>query len=96
MTGEYGYAGNILKVDLSSGNISSVPTMDPKRRQQRIILEGDVPSPINPPAGCRFHPRCPHAMDVCRREAPRELDFDGHQVRCHAVEQGTIEPPPSS
>ncbi len=67
--------------------LSSVPTMDPKSRQKRIILEGDVPSPINPPAGCRFHPRCPQVMDVCKRECPRQLDFDGHLVRCHWVEQ---------
>ena len=67
--------------------LSSVPTMDPKRRQKRIVLEGDVPSPINPPSGCRFHPRCPIAMDICRHTAPRRLDLDGHLVRCHAVEQ---------
>ncbi len=66
--------------------LSSVPTMDPKRRSKRIVLEGDVPSPIDPPAGCRFHPRCPKAMDVCRRRPPQLLDLDGHMVRCHAVE----------
>jgi oligopeptide transport system ATP-binding protein len=67
--------------------LSSVPTMDPTRKRKRIILEGDVPSPINPPSGCRFHPRCPLAMDVCRTTEPKELDFAGHKVRCHAVEQ---------
>jgi oligopeptide transport system ATP-binding protein len=67
--------------------LSSVPTMDPTRKRKRIILEGDVPSPINPPSGCRFHPRCPLAMDVCRTTVPKELDFAGHKVRCHAVEQ---------
>jgi len=67
--------------------LSSVPTMDPARRRKRIVLEGDVPSPINPPPGCRFHPRCPIAMDVCSRAAPRELDLDGHYVRCYAVEK---------
>jgi oligopeptide/dipeptide ABC transporter ATP-binding protein len=76
--------------------LSSVPTMDPTRKRKRIILEGDVPSPINPPSGCRFHPRCPLAMDVCRTEVPKELDFAGHKVRCHAVEQaigaGTPDP----
>ena len=51
------------------------------------LLPGDVPSPINPPRGCRFHPRCPLAMDVCRTTVPKELDFAGHKVRCHAVEQ---------
>ena len=59
--------------------LSSVPSMDPARRRQRIILKGDVPSPINPPAGCRFHPRCPLAMDVCRTIVPRELNLsDAH------------------
>jgi len=77
--------------------LSSIPTMDPARRRKRIVLEGDVPSPINPPSGCRFHPRCPIAMDVCSRVSPRELDLDGHYVRCHAVEKGLgggKEPPP--
>jgi len=67
--------------------LSSIPTIDPTTRRKRIILEGDVPSPIDPPSGCRFHPRCPIAMDVCSRVAPRELDLDGHYVRCHAVEK---------
>lgn len=67
--------------------LSAVPTLDHERRRKRIILEGDVPSPVNPPPGCRFHPRCPLAMEICRKIAPRELDFDGHRVRCHWVEQ---------
>lgn len=67
--------------------LSSIPQMDPTKRRRRIVLQGDVPSPINPPSGCRFHPRCPLAMDVCSREQPKLLDFSGHQVRCHAVEQ---------
>ena len=67
--------------------LSAIPSMDPERKKERIVLEGDVPSPINPPAGCRFHPRCPVAMDVCRTVSPKPLDLDGHVVRCHAVEQ---------
>jgi len=67
--------------------LSAVPSMDPTRKRERIVLPGDVPSPINPPSGCRFHPRCPLAIDVCRREAPRELDLNGHLVRCHVVEK---------
>ena len=67
--------------------LSSIPTMEPTKKRDRVVLEGDVPSPIDPPSGCRFHPRCPIAMDVCKREAPRQLDLDGHLVRCHAVEK---------
>jgi len=67
--------------------LSSIPTMKPSERRGRIVLKGDVPSPINPPSGCRFHPRCPLAMDICQSRAPRQLDFDGHQVCCHAVEK---------
>ena len=67
--------------------LSAIPTMDPKSRRRRIILEGDPPNPENPPPGCRFHPRCPKCMDICRREVPRILDLDGHYVRCHLVEK---------
>jgi oligopeptide/dipeptide ABC transporter ATP-binding protein len=68
--------------------LSSIPTMDPVTRRKRIVLEGDVPSPVHPPAGCRFHPRCPLAMAICRRQSPQALNLDGHIVRCHAVAQG--------
>jgi len=67
--------------------LSAIPTMEPSKTRKRIVLEGDVPSPINPPAGCRFHPRCPRAMKICSVEPPRQLDLDGHLVRCHAVEK---------
>jgi oligopeptide/dipeptide ABC transporter ATP-binding protein len=50
--------------------LSAVPVPDPARRAQRIVLEGDVPNPLHPPAGCTFHPRCPLAVDRCRTEAP--------------------------
>jgi len=61
--------------------------LDPARKRLRIVLPGDVPSPVNPPSGCRFHPRCPLAMTVCRTTVPKELDLDGHRVRCHAVSE---------
>lgn len=67
--------------------LSAIPSMDPKSGRRRIILEGDPPSPENPPSGCRFHPRCPRCMDVCKVEPPRTLDLAGHYVRCHAVEK---------
>ena len=67
--------------------LSSVPSLDPRRKKVRIVLPGDVPSPLNPPQGCRFHPRCPLAMDICRQKTPRELALGDHHVRCHVVEQ---------
>ena len=64
--------------------LSAVPVPDPKAVKKRIILKGDVPSPINPPAGCRFHTRCPYAFARCTEEEPemREV-FSGHHVACH-------------
>jgi oligopeptide/dipeptide ABC transporter ATP-binding protein len=64
--------------------ISAVPEVDPDSKRKRIILPGDVPSPIHPPDGCPFHPRCPVAVDQCRTEPPqlRELG-KGRLVACH-------------
>ena len=68
--------------------LSAVPIPDPvaERNRQRVILEGDVPSPANPPPGCNFHPRCPIAVEICRQEEPewREVIPD-HWVACHLV-----------
>jgi oligopeptide transport system ATP-binding protein len=69
--------------------LSAVPIPDPKkdRARQRTILAGDVPSPLNPPSGCRFHPRCPIAMEVCTHLVPEWREINpGHWVACHAVE----------
>ena len=64
--------------------LAAVPIPDPSVRRKRIVLEGDVPSPIHPPSGCHFHPRCPRAQAVCKVEAPvlREL-APGHVAACH-------------
>ncbi len=68
--------------------LSAVPVPDPSRKRTRILLPGDVPSPLNPPKGCRFHPRCPVAIKgLCDTEKPVTLNFDGHIVSCHAVEK---------
>jgi len=69
--------------------LSAVPIPDPKaeRQRKRIILTGDVPSPINPPKGCRFHTRCPIAVDRCQAVEPAWHDAGGgHWVACHLVE----------
>jgi oligopeptide/dipeptide ABC transporter ATP-binding protein len=64
--------------------LSAVPVPDPRRSRRRIILKGDVPSPLNPPAGCRFHPRCPEVMAVCKEQAPlTRVAENNHLVRCH-------------
>lgn len=64
--------------------LSAVPVPDPGKKGRRIILGGDVPSPLNPPAGCSFHPRCPSVMDRCGREVPELKEREkGHFVACH-------------
>ena len=70
--------------------LSAVPLPDPikSRARQRILLEGDIPSPINPPSGCRFHTRCPYATDRCRQEMPVLKEYGpGHFGACHLLEQ---------
>ncbi|MBO8141736.1 MAG: dipeptide ABC transporter ATP-binding protein [Firmicutes bacterium] len=63
---------------------SAIPIPDPDVKRERIILQGDVPSPLNPPSGCRFHTRCPFAADVCRQQEPPFIDVGGgHHVACH-------------
>ena len=64
--------------------IAAAPVPDPRARRERLVLEGDVPSPVNPPSGCRFHTRCPFATDRCRIEEPQLKPLaNGHLVACH-------------
>ncbi len=64
--------------------LASVPKPDPFNRQDLAVIQGAPPSPVNVPPGCRFHPRCPEVMDVCRREPPRHVEIgEGHMVMCH-------------
>lgn len=67
---------------------SAVPIPDPTIKMNRIILEGDIPSPANPPSGCKFHTRCRHCMERCKTEMPLLKDVgDGHIVACHLYDQ---------
>lgn len=64
--------------------LSAIPIPDPSRKKNRILLEGDVPSPLNPPSGCRFHTRCFKCMDICREKEPEMREIEkGHLVACH-------------
>ncbi len=64
--------------------LSAIPAPDPERRRERFTLEGDIPSPLAPPPGCRFHTRCPHARERCRAEEPALVDDGaGHAGACH-------------
>jgi len=64
--------------------LSSVPIPDPTIKRERIILEGDVPTPLNPPTGCRFHPRCPKRMPICSKTEPEKIEISkDHSVSCH-------------
>jgi oligopeptide/dipeptide ABC transporter ATP-binding protein len=64
--------------------IESVPIPDPKIKRKVNIISGEVPSPINPPSGCRFHPRCPYAMEVCKEKEPTIINIrKNHKVACH-------------
>lgn len=64
--------------------IDAVPTPDPTVKRTKVVLSGEIPSPINPPSGCRFHTRCPLAMDICSKEEPELIKLKGeHFVACH-------------
>jgi oligopeptide transport system ATP-binding protein len=63
--------------------LSAIPSVNPSAKAERIKLPGEVPSPVNPPSGCSFHPRCPYAKDICRRMEPPLEGHGGHAVACH-------------
>jgi peptide/nickel transport system ATP-binding protein len=90
------YLGNIVEIaernsmyaeplhPYTQALISAIPMPDPRRKKERIVLEGDVPSPMNPPTGCPFHPRCPAAMAECSQVKPALKEVKpGHRVACH-------------
>ena len=64
--------------------LSAILTTNPSARQKRIVLKGEIPSSLNPPSGCRFHPRCPEAKEICSEVEPEFLEIEsGHLVACH-------------
>jgi peptide/nickel transport system ATP-binding protein len=68
--------------------LSAVPEPDPRTRSKRIVLQGEVANPAAPPSGCYFHPRCPHAIDVCRTQTPAvQATSPGHLVACHRADE---------
>lgn len=73
--------------------LSAIPIPDPRleRARERIVLQGDVPNPIHPPSGCRFHTRCPKAMDICSKVPPQFAEAaPDHYVRCHLYESKEV------
>ncbi|HEX2117114.1 MAG TPA: dipeptide ABC transporter ATP-binding protein [Alphaproteobacteria bacterium] len=78
--------------------LSAIPIPDAGVKRRRVILQGDVPSPINPPSGCRFHTRCPYAQERCRTEEPKLVPVSGHATACHfwqEIEPQVVRPPPA-
>lgn len=68
--------------------LSAIPVPNPDEKMNRIVLSGDLPSPANPPAGCKFHTRCPRAMEICSKQAPKFMDYGNeHSVACHLCNQ---------
>ena len=67
--------------------LAATPSVDPRARSQRLMVKGELPSPIDPPPGCAFHRRCPFANDLCERDRPELRPVDGRQVACHHAEK---------
>ena len=68
---------------------SAIPVPDPDFKMDRIVLEGSIPSPANPPKGCKFHTRCPMCKDICKEQAPAFHEVEpGHFVACHLCGEG--------
>lgn len=88
---EFGTKEEIFKNPLhpyTKALFSAVPNPDPTAKMDRIKLEGDIPSPANPPKGCRFHTRCPYAKEVCKHVPPEYREYgDGHFAACHLLEE---------
>ena len=88
---EFGDKESIFKNPMhpyTNALFSAVPNPNPDEKSQRILLKGDIPSPANPPMGCKFHTRCPQCMEICKHVAPQYREVEpGHFVACHACEK---------
>ena len=88
---EYGATEDIFKNPLhpyTKALFSAIPVPDPTAKMNRIVLEGSIPSPANPPAGCKFHTRCSECMEICKHEEPQVKDVgNGHKVKCHLYDE---------
>ena len=88
---EYGSTEDIFRNPLhpyTEALFSAIPVPDPTAKMNRIVLEGSIPSPANPPAGCKFHTRCARCTERCKHEAPRQIEVEpGHYVVCHLYDQ---------
>lgn len=88
---EYGETADIFKNPLhpyTKALFSAIPIPDPNARMNRIVLEGSIPSPANPPSGCKFHTRCPYCTARCKEEAPKQKEVEkGHYVVCHLYDK---------
>jgi oligopeptide/dipeptide ABC transporter ATP-binding protein len=83
-----GYKGQENSSPYTKALLSAIPIPDPKKRRKEKILMGDVPSPVNPPPGCRFHPRCPYRMNVCDKEIPLLLETNGRSPPAEGIAAG--------
>ncbi len=82
-----------MKHPYTEALMSAVPVPDPDYKVTRITLEGDVPSPMNPPSGCYFHPRCRYAQDICKNDPPAYRDIGNeHFVTCHLADSLELQP----
>ena len=88
---EYGETEDIFREPLhpyTKALFSAIPIPDPKAKMNRIVLQGSIPSPANPPAGCKFHTRCQYCMERCTSEVPVQKEIEpGHFVRCHLYDK---------
>ena len=88
---EYGETDDIFANPLhpyTKALFSAIPIPDPTVKRERVVLQGSIPSPANPPSGCKFHTRCPYATERCKTEAPKQREVEpGHYVVCHLYEK---------